>query len=465
MALDTQEALLAGRYRKLRLLGIGGMARVHLAEDARLRRRVAIKQLHSDSPDEAARRFQREARLGASLNHPNLVYVFDIETDDESVLIVMEYVDGETLGAAMADGPLESGEAERVIRDVADALDHIHAQGVVHRDVKPGNILIGADGRAKLADLGIATAAEGTRITRSGTVLGTAAYMAPEQLDGAEAGPASDVYSLAAVAFEALAGRKARLGRTPVEIAHQTATEPAPDIRDAWPQASDKLAEALASGMARDPADRPASAGALADAIERGLAARGRPALLSRPPATRRVPPWLPPVAALAAVVALATGIATGSLTGGDDDGGATRDQAAQPRPEQRKPAKEPAQKNQPGAAEAPAQKPAAPAQPEESDSRGGGSDPASLNDTAFELMNEGRYDQAVPLLERAVAAYGDGSQDLTYAYALFNLGKSLRLAGRPDEAVPILERRLQIPNQKGVVKRELKLARKAARS
>ncbi len=465
MALDTQEALLAGRYRKLKLLGIGGMARVHLAEDARLRRRVAIKQLHSDSPDEAALRFQREARLGASLNHPNLVYVFDIETDAESVLIVMEYVHGETLGAAMADGPLESGEAEGVIRDVADALDHIHAQGVVHRDVKPGNILIGPDGRAKLADLGIATAAEGTRITRSGTVLGTAAYMAPEQLDGAEAGPASDVYSLAAVAFEALAGRKARLGRTPMEIAHQTATEPPPDIRDAWPQASDRLAEALASGMARDPADRPASAGALADAIGRGLAARGRPALLSRQPPSRRVPPWLPPVAALGAVLALAGGIATGALTGGDDDGDRSGDRAAQQRPEQREPAGEPEAKQEPGAAEAPeGATPAAPAQDEESGSAGAGSDPASLNDSAFGLMNQGRYDEAIPLLERAVAAYGEGSQDLTYAYALFNLGQSLRLAGRPEEAVPILERRLRIPNQKGVVKRELKLAHKAAR-
>ena len=182
MALE-ERTLLAGRYRHLSTLGTGGMARVHLCEDERLGRRVAVKQMHSAAPEDSALRLQREARLGASLSHPNLVSVFDIETEDESVLIVMEYVEGETLREALADGPLGSDRAMEVVRDIAAALDHIHANGVVHRDVKPGNVLLARDGSAKLADLGIATAAEATRITLSGTVLGTAAYMAPEQLD------------------------------------------------------------------------------------------------------------------------------------------------------------------------------------------------------------------------------------------------------------------------------------------
>ncbi|MEX2412243.1 MAG: serine/threonine-protein kinase, partial [Thermoleophilaceae bacterium] len=160
------------------------MARVHLAEDERLGRRVAIKQLHAESPDEAVARFGREAKLGASLNHPNLVSIYDIESDGESVLIVMEYVEGETLQQAIGRGPLEAQRVTWVVGDVAAGLDHAHGHGVVHRDVKPANILIRHDEVAKLADLGIARAAEGTAITRAGTVMGTAAYMAPEQLGG-----------------------------------------------------------------------------------------------------------------------------------------------------------------------------------------------------------------------------------------------------------------------------------------
>ena len=196
------------------------MATVLLAEDERLGRQVAVKRLHAESPEDTARRFRREAQLGASLNHPNIVAVYDIETDDEGVLIIMEYVDGETLRDAIDRGPLEPQRAVEVLRGIAQALDHAHGEGIVHRDVKPANVLVGRDGRVKLADLGIATAMEGTRITMSGTVLGTASYMAPEQLDGQTAGPPADIYALAAVAFELLAGRKARTGRTPMEVAH-----------------------------------------------------------------------------------------------------------------------------------------------------------------------------------------------------------------------------------------------------
>ncbi|MGI8749472.1 MAG: serine/threonine-protein kinase, partial [Thermoleophilaceae bacterium] len=214
------QELLAGRYRPLRLIGTGGMARVFLAEDERLGRRVAVKRLHAHSPEEMARRFQREARIGASLNHANLVSVFDVDTDGESVLIVMEYVEGSTLAEELKAGPMKESRAASIVEEIAGALDHAHAQGVVHRDVKPANILLRRDGTAKLADLGIAIAAEHTQITASGTVLGTAAYMAPEQLEGGEVGQAADVYSLAAVAFEALSGQKARAGDTPMAVAH-----------------------------------------------------------------------------------------------------------------------------------------------------------------------------------------------------------------------------------------------------
>src|SRR5215210_5688716 len=226
--------MLGGRYRVERVLGSGGMATVFLCKDDRLGRSVAVKRLHAHSPEETAQRFVREAKLGASLNHPNLVSVYDTVTDPEGVLIVMEHVDGENLADALRKGPLPTERSLSVIRDVASALDHAHGVGVVHRDIKPANVLLRMDGVTKLVDLGIATAADQTSITRSGIVLGTAAYMAPEQLEGGELGPHTDIYALSVVAFEALSGSRARSGRTPMEIAHQVATEGPPDLREVW---------------------------------------------------------------------------------------------------------------------------------------------------------------------------------------------------------------------------------------
>ena len=250
------------------------MASVLLCTDERLDRRVAVKRLHSDQPAEVERRFVREAKLGASLNHPNLVAVYDTATDDEGVLIVMEYVEGEPLSRALRHGPLEPERFGRMAVELGDALDHAHAQGVVHRDVKPANVLLRRDGVTKLVDLGIATAADHTRITRSGVVLGTAAYMAPEQLDGRPAESPADVYAYSCVCFEALSGRRARTGRTAMEIAHRIATEPPPDLREALPGAPPRAAALLAAGMARDPQQRPASAGELGRGLRRELEAR-----------------------------------------------------------------------------------------------------------------------------------------------------------------------------------------------
>jgi predicted Ser/Thr protein kinase len=518
MALDTHGELLADRYRKLGAIGVGGMARVYLAHDELLGRRVAVKVLHADSPEDAAVRFEREAKLGASLNHPNLVSVFDIVTDAEAVLIVMEYVDGETLRDAIARGPLAPERTMAVVRDMAAALDHAHSHGVVHRDVKPANILLRHDGIAKLADLGIATATERTAITHSGVVLGTASYMAPEQLSGGEAGPRSDVYALAAVAFEALSGQKARSGKTPVEVAHEVVSGAPPDLERAWSGATPGAAAALARGMAREPADRPASAGALADELERGLRIRPSAGVADRTKATAPVPVydssapedaraeepvvgsllpradqgaarptrsrrgWVPAAAVTALILLVAVG-ALFALRGGDDPagGGADRERVASRDGtdgdrSKAKRAKDDRDSAAPSAAangdgdtaaaddgdevQAPADagRPAdATPAPPASD------DPVELNDQGYALMQDGRYDEAVPLLQRAVDSFPEGSQELTYAYALYNLGRSLRLAGRADEAVPVLERRLQIPNQTQTVEQELEAARAAA--
>ena len=197
--------LFADRYRVIRRLGAGGMATVWLAEDERLGREVAVKRLKTDAPGDSLARFRREARLGATLNHPNFVSVYDTIATDDCALIVMEYVPGHSVEELAARGPVAPTEAVRILVEAAAALDHAHAQGVVHRDIKPANILVREDGTVKLADLGIARAMDATQITTEGKVIGTLPYMAPERREAAGAGgPASDVYALAAVAYELL---------------------------------------------------------------------------------------------------------------------------------------------------------------------------------------------------------------------------------------------------------------------
>jgi tetratricopeptide (TPR) repeat protein len=505
----VQGTVLDGRYRVLRHLGSGGMASVLLCRDERLDRLVAVKRLHADQPEDIEQRFVREAKLGASLNHPNLVSVFDTAVDEEGVLIVMEYVEGEALSRALRRGPLAPERVGRMASELGQALDHAHRHGVVHRDVKPGNVLLGDDGVTKLVDLGIASAADHTRITRTGIVLGTASYMAPEQLEGRAAGPPADVYALAAVCFEALTGERARSGRSPMEVAHAVATDPPPDLGERWAGAPPAATALLERAMAHEPALRPA-AGELGHGLRRALekgaqltaatrrldptsagaspapaspargyassTARGIRASRRRGDRSRLLALGL--AGALIAVAVAAIAIAFGS--GGEDgspspqgDGRrADRPQASEPKrdepdrganPEPAAPqAEQPTPQQQAPAAPAPAPEEDRP----EENQQPAGSGPAAgarLNDQGFQLMSEGRYDEAIPILQRAMNSFPAGTTDLNYAYALFNLGQALRLAGRPDEAIPILEQRLEIPNQTGIVRRELELARRDA--
>ena len=288
----------APRYREIERLGAGGMATVTLAEDTLLGREVALKRVYGTGDPHGSLRLKREALVGASLNHPNLVSVYDAETqDDGDVVIVMEYVEGETLSDVLrASGRMRPDEAVRILEGVAAALDAIHARGIVHRDVKPANILLGREGAVKLADLGVADVADRTRITSSGAVVGSFSYMAPEQLNGASPSPGMDVYALAAVAFEMLAGQKARPESNPLALAHAISTQPPPDLRDFSPQVPPAAAAVLQRGMSADPRDRPATPGELVGRLREALAPgstqprarRPRPA----PPArARAVPP------------------------------------------------------------------------------------------------------------------------------------------------------------------------------
>jgi eukaryotic-like serine/threonine-protein kinase len=187
------------------------MATVTLAEDTVLGRPVALKRVHSGGDSLGMLRLKREAMVGASLNHPNLVFVYDARLqDDGDVMIVMEYAEGGTLADLISSrGALAPSEAIQLLGEIAAALDAIHDQGIVHRDVKPANVLLGRDGTVKLADLGVADVADRTRITTAGSLVGSFSYMPAEQLDGAPPSPAMDVYALAAVAYEMLTGENA----------------------------------------------------------------------------------------------------------------------------------------------------------------------------------------------------------------------------------------------------------------
>jgi eukaryotic-like serine/threonine-protein kinase len=198
-------ALLAGRYRLERVLGTGGMASVWLAGDQTLDRPVAVKLLSDTlAHDESyLSRFRREARLAAGLSHPNLVEVYDFASEDERPYLVMEYIEGETLGGRIAAGNTRELDPGRVARELLGALDHIHSAGIVHRDIKPENVLIAPDGSAKVTDFGIAQPEDATRLTSTGMVIGTRNYIAPEVLRGEPATVRSDLYSCGMVLQEA----------------------------------------------------------------------------------------------------------------------------------------------------------------------------------------------------------------------------------------------------------------------
>ena len=209
-----ESPLLFDRYRLEERLGVGGTAEVWRAHDELLDRPVALKRLHSFLvPDERAReRFASEAQAVAGLANPGIVGVHDVHAADEGVAIALELLDGESLDDRLARaGALDPDEAAAIAADVADALAYAHEQGIVHRDVKPGNIIVGADGRARLLDFGIAKALDdaGAAPTVTGTVMGTLRYMAPEQLRGEPVGPAADVFGLGAVLYELLTGEPA----------------------------------------------------------------------------------------------------------------------------------------------------------------------------------------------------------------------------------------------------------------
>jgi serine/threonine protein kinase len=267
----------AGRYRLDRRLGAGGMSTVFLARDSVLERPVAVKLLaeHLAEDEAFVARFRREALAAARLAHPNIVQVFDSGHDDASGrhYIVMEYVDGPSCADMLRqEGTLEVERTVRIVRDACHGLDYAHRAGVVHRDVKPGNLLLSSEtGAVKLADFGIAKAAEQTRITQVGSVLGTAAYLSPEQAQGDEAEPPSDLYSLGVCAYQFLAGRLPHEYSSLTELALKQQSDSVEPIRTFRPEVPPELDRAIRISLERNPGARYSSALEMAEALEAGL--------------------------------------------------------------------------------------------------------------------------------------------------------------------------------------------------
>jgi serine/threonine-protein kinase len=284
--------LLGGRYRLASQLATGGMGVVWRADDETLGRRVAVKVLKSEYAEDPTfvERFRAEARNTAMLTHPGIATVYDYgEVPVEgaagsSAYLVMELVPGPPLSAVLAEhGPMSPARVMNVVGQAALALQAAHEAGVVHRDIKPGNLLVTADETVKVTDFGIARATDAVPLTQTGTVLGTAFYLSPEQAAGDEVGPPSDIYSLGIVAYECLSGRRPFAGTNPVAVALAHQREQAPPLS---PEIPLQVRELVGRAMAKNPPDRPPTAGdfgraalALRDGLEgtRPMPAMGMP--------------------------------------------------------------------------------------------------------------------------------------------------------------------------------------------
>jgi len=250
--------LIAGRYELEKLVGSGGMSNVFRAHDRLLERTVALKILHEQYTRDAdyVERFRREARAVAQLAHPNIVTVIDRGEQDGRQFIVFEFVEGENLKEMVARGPVPVSDTIQLMLQVARALAFAHARGLVHRDVKPQNVLLNEDRQAKVTDFGIARSLDVHGVTQTGTVLGTSDYIAPEQARGQKVDPKTDIYSLGAVLYELLTGDVPFAGDNFVAVAMRHVNEPAPSVLEHRPDCPVRLDLAIQRAMAKDPADR-----------------------------------------------------------------------------------------------------------------------------------------------------------------------------------------------------------------
>ena len=466
------EQQLPDRYENPERIARGGMGEVFRAVDRDLGRTVAVKVLgdrYADN-DPVRGRFTREARAVARLsNAPSTVTIFDVGEHHGRPYIVMEYL----AGGSLADR-LEREGAQPVARSLAwlgqaaAALDAAHAHGIVHRDVKPANLLLDDDDRVKVADFGVASAADLGSFTEAGTVVGTAGYLAPEQARGEQATPASDRYALAVVAFELLTGKRPfeRDTSTAEAMAHVSA--PIPPASQSNPELPREVDDVLARGLAKEPRHRYASAAEFVDALREALErAAGTTHVGALPPVSSgRRRSRAPLLLLLLGGLLLAGVLAAALLAGGDDAPEATPTTAARPAPPQTVretvtlPGTTVVQTVTTQAAPTPPPETTAPATTEAQRPPSSGS-PSELNDRGYELMQQGRYEEALPLLEQAVSALS-GSGELAEAYASYNLAFTRFALGSCDGVLDLLDRSQQVQGERKEIS---KLRRQAEKS
>jgi len=477
---STARISLPDRYRVVRHIANGGMAGVWEAHDELLRRSVAVKVLasHLSEDDRARRRFEREARAAAGLSsHQHVVTIYDVGEHDGRAFMVMELMRGGTVGDRLKAGRAISDEtALRWLRQAAGALDAAHAAGVVHRDIKPGNLLLDDHDRLAIADFGIARLAMDDQLTATGQVLGTAAYIAPEQATGDGSTPASDRYSFAVVAFELLTGSKpfraehfAAQARAHVEDPPPLATA----VDESLPRGVDAV---LDRGMAKHPDDRWDSATAMVEALDRAMGPSRPPTEPTRPIAATPPPPpgrrtgW-PLVAGLTGLILIAI-VGFVLLSGGDDgrsDGGQRQAQTEKPRKRESTPTPTAEKTPEPTAtatATATATPTATPtASPTDTPAPAAGTDLAAarrLQLQGYNSRQSGDFAGALAASSSALKSCGDARRLDPCGFALYEVGAALIGLGRNQEAIPYLERRLNEygDNSAGEVQKALDQAR-----
>jgi serine/threonine protein kinase len=457
----VNERELPDRYENPERIARGGMGEVFRAEDRDLGRIVAIKVLgdHYADSDAIRGRFTREARAVARLsNAPSTVTIFDVGDHNGRPYIVMEYLPGGSLADRLErEGAQPVGRSLAWLAQAAAALDAAHANGIVHRDVKPANLLLDDDDRVKVADFGVASAADLGSFTEAGTVVGTAGYLAPEQARGERATPASDRYALAVLAFELLTGKRPFQRETSTAEAMAHVSAPIPPASESNPQLPREVDDVLARGLAKEPQHRFASAAdfvaALREALER---AAGTTRVGALPPVrAERSRSRLPLLLLLVGGLLLAGILAATLFAGGGDDQKQATPTTATPVPP--KTVKEtvtlPSTTVVQTVTTEAAAPTTAPATTEAEEPPPSSGSPSQLNDRGFELMRAGRYEEALPLLEQAVAGL-NGSGELAEAYAAYNLAFTRFALGNCDGVVDLLNRSEQVQGKRKEISR-----------